>query len=244
MDELSRQLVALVDATEPVEIDEVLTRPVASGPPPSGWRRPVLVAAAAVLALLVAGGVLLLVARTDDGSRTRVATETPAVPTTDDAPDTTTPPPTSAVPPVTVPAVLDRTQLSTDGVGSLAFGDPLEEAEALTGVKARLLDCGDSEGQVIEIDGATLWFGDGEFRLWDVRGPGWSTVSGVTVGMPADEVVARVPSLERGDSGSGGYLAFPPLPTNFLVTLDADDRVDDMFASMARALLPASELCW
>jgi hypothetical protein len=256
MDELDRQLADLVDAAEPVTLDEVCLAPLPMGRA-DRWRRP-LVAGALVAAAIA--GVLAIAAvaqrdhrfvietvdttttttHADEGGRPCAGERCAATPSTEAS---SPPPATSAAP--SPPPGLDRDGLSTAGVGELRFGATIAEAEAMTGATVEWSGpdgCGQGHLATLDHEGLALTFWDGRFVWWGVRVPGWRTLSGVEVGMPTDEVLARVPELERHDDVTT-YLVLPPLPTNLIVNIDSDDRVDGMVAAERRGLYPYTDLC-
>jgi hypothetical protein len=202
-----------------------------------------------VLVLVVGGGVVAWAVSTRDDRSPDVAT-TPAT-----TPETTTssvPAPTVPVPPApatsastttTIAVGLDRAGLSTAGIGVLRFGATSEEAEAITGSRAApSATCGEGLA-VMSVDGVGLVFVDDRFAVWSVKEPGWSTLSGLTVGMSAADAIARVPALQRLDEGGSSYLVLPPVPTDLLIVLGPDDRVEAVTASGSGGLVPGSDLC-
>ena len=237
MPDLHEQLARLVDAAEPVALEEVTTPafPVVAR---HRWRRPLVAGGlAAACALVLAVGVLAL--RAD---RRGVVDVVDTTTTTSPAPATsvpvTTPEPSTAPTTPAPPPGLDRNGLSTDGVGVLRFGATIAEAEAVTGSQAVVIGpdgCSSERVANLTYEGLRLSFLDGRFTAWIVDTTGWKTLSGVEVTMGTDAVLSRLPNLERFD-GAASFLAFPPSPTNFALRIDGDDRVVEMIAASDRAI--------
>jgi hypothetical protein len=237
--DLSDQIAALVDRAAPVEIDDVVSRPAPCDPAPRRWRRALV---AAVVALAVGGAAAGVALLRTGGEPPQTATVPPgpdATATTPGASSSDTPvasstPPGSG-PPAPASGALDRAALSTTGIGELHFGATLADAEALTGVlPSAEPSCGQGHLDTIELDGASLLFHDGRFFAWSVHGAGWSSVSGVTIGMSASEVQQRVPGLERLDGPGASYLHDPSVPTTLLLDLGPGDTVTAMFGADGR----------
>jgi hypothetical protein len=170
---------------------------------------------AALLVVVFVGAGVAVWATDDDGdsaSRPGSSSTRPVTTTTNTLPAAAT---STTAPVTTKPGQgpLDTFQLGYDGLGLIKLGMTLAEASTAAGAPIALVqsNCGlpDATAMVTDYyraEGEQLWFGVQDGRIVNVstKNPVFSTISGVHVGDPRDDVFRKYPTaVGSADSPTG-----------------------------------------